>query len=109
MACQYNAKFLFDSPGIEESYEEVTAPLRALLKKDTKFLWKSEQEEAYQKLLMLMESPATLRPFKIGSPTHYVADSSEIGIQASIYQQQKGDTWVPVDHTHCNRVSLQSH
>ena len=38
MACQYNAKFLFDSHEVEESYKEITAPLRALLKKDVNFL-----------------------------------------------------------------------
>ena len=99
MACQYNAKFLFDSPEITDSYEDITAPLRSLLKKDAKFVWNTEQEAAYTKLLTLMESPATLRPYKLGLPTHFVADSSEIGIQASIYQQQeKSKVWVPVEH-----------
>ena len=98
MACQYNAKFLFDSAEVQDTYEEVTAPLRALLKKDVKFMWGDEQETAYGKLLTLMESPATLRPYRLGLSTHYVADSSEIGIQASIYQVEEGGTWVPVDH-----------
>ena len=99
MACQYNAKFLFDSPDICESYEQVTSPLRALLKKDTKFVWGTEQEESYKKLITLMESPATLRPYKIGSQTHFISDSSEIGIQSSVYQVEEDGTWVPVDHT----------
>ena len=99
MACQYNAKFLFDHPEVRETYEEVTAPLRALLKKNARFCWNAEQEQAYQKLLTLMESPATLRPYIPGHPTHYVADYSEIGIQSSIYQIQDGKTWVPIDHT----------
>ena len=98
MACQYNAKFLFDHPEVQETYEEVTAPLRVLLKKNAKFSWDTEQEQSYQKLLTLMETPATLRPYIPGRPTHYVADSSEIGIQSSIYHTQEGNTWVPVDH-----------
>ena len=98
MACQYNAKFLFDSQEVQETYEEVTAPLRSLLKRDVKFVWGADQETAYSKLLTLMESPATLRPYRLGLPTHYVADSSEVGIQASIYQVEEGGTWVPVDH-----------
>jgi len=36
MACQYNAKFTFDN-SLNLSYEEVTAPLRKLLKKGQKF------------------------------------------------------------------------
>jgi hypothetical protein len=99
MACQYNAKFLFDSPQVTETYEEVTAPLRALLKKDAKFAWGPDEEGAYQKLLTLMESPATLRPYDPHRPTHFVADSSEVGIQCSIYQERDDGTWIPVDHT----------
>ena len=99
MACQYNAKFLFDSPEVKESYEEITQPLRALLKKDTKFTWGPEQDTSYQKLLKLMESPATLRPFNPQLPTHFVADSSEVGIQCSIYQEREDNTWIPIDHT----------
>ena len=99
MACQYNAKFLFDSHEVDESYEEITSPLRALLKKDVKFMWGPEQENAYHKLLALMESPATLRPYDPKLPTHFVADSSEVGIQCSIYQERVDGTWVPIDHT----------
>ena len=33
MACQYNAKFLFDNPNVSESYEEITLPLRLCLRK----------------------------------------------------------------------------
>ena len=99
MACQYNAKFLFDNPDVKESYEQVTAPLRKLLKRDQKFIWGKEQNEAYTKLLMLMESPATLRPYDLSRKTYFAADSSEVGIQSSIYQEIDDKTWVPIDHT----------
>ena len=99
MACQYNAKFLFDHPDVSESYEQITAPLRTLLKKDMKFIWTEREDQAYQKLLALMESPATLRPYDPSRPTHFVADSSEVGVQCSIYQEREDNTWVPVDHT----------
>lgn len=98
MACQYNAKFIFDNPDVKESYEEVTAPLRKQLKKEAKFTWGPEQEQSYDKLLTLMTSPATLRPYDPKLPTHFVADSSEVGIQASIYQEREPETWVPIDH-----------
>ena len=56
MACQFNAKFSFDStPG--DSYEDITFPLRQLLKKDAKFKWDEEEEEAYKKLISKMGMP----------------------------------------------------
>ena len=43
MACQFNAKFSFDSsPG--ESYEDITLPLRNPLKKGAKFRWEKEED-----------------------------------------------------------------
>lgn len=38
----------------------------------------------------------------MGRPTQVVADSSEYGMQGSIYQEKKhgkGAVWVPIDHT----------
>ena len=102
MACQYNAKFLFDHPNVKESYEEITAPLRSLLKNSSKFSWETHQEEAYRKLLEIIKSPASLQPFDIKKPTWFVADASEEGIQDSIYQKKGNDAWIPIDH--CSRV-----
>ena len=98
MACQFNAKFSFDStPG--NSYEDITFPLRQLLKKDAKFKWDKEEEEAYRKLIDKMNDPATLQAFNINRQTHVAADSSEHGMQGSIYQERNEDEWLPIDHT----------
>ena len=97
-ACQYNAKFIFDSDETSESYEEVTQPLRELLRKDAKFAWTADREEAYVKLMKIMSSPATLRPFDKLLPAIHVADASAVGICGSIYQIQENGVWVPVDH-----------
>ena len=80
-ACQYNAKFLFDSGEINDSYEDVTKPLREMLHKDAKFIWDPRREEAYVNLMKIMSPPATLRPFDINKPTIHVADASEEGIR----------------------------
>ena len=45
-----------------------------------------------------MKSPATLRAYDPTLSTHYVADSPEVGIQASIYQEVDQGTWIPIDH-----------
>lgn len=58
MACQFNAKFSFDStPGA--SYEDTTFHLRQLLKKDAKFTWGEEEEKSYKMLINKI-----LQPFK---------------------------------------------
>ena len=62
MACQYNAKFAFDNNDLG-SYEEVTSPLRKLLKKNAEFEWSDAEEEAYCKLMEILSDPATLQPF----------------------------------------------
>ena len=98
MACQYNAKFSFDNPTATESYEEITAPLRALLKKNTRFHWNNREEQSYQKLMNTMTSETTLRPYDINMKTHFIADASPLGIQASIYQEDEEGVWLPVDH-----------
>ena len=59
MACQFNAKFTFNNKA-NISYEDSTAPLRMLLKKDQKFKWKKEEEDVYQLLMGILEDPATL-------------------------------------------------
>ena len=98
MACQYNAKFAFDNPEVPDSYEQITAPLRQLLCKGTKFQWGKEEELSYQKLINVMSSETTLRPYDPKKKTHFVADASPVGIQASIYQEDKTGNWYPVDH-----------
>lgn len=98
MACHYNAKFAFDNPQIPDSYEQITAPLRKLLRKDVKFHWGREEEESYEKLSNVMTAETTLRPYDLMRTTHFVADASPLGIQASIYQEHEKGVWLPVDH-----------
>ena len=102
MACQYNAKFSFDNQSLG-SYEEVTAPLRKMLRKDAEFKWTNTEEEAYVKLMETISDPATLQPFDKERKINVVSDASELGIQASLYQEipqgyREKPTWVPVDH-----------
>lgn len=101
MACQFNAKFSFDNKR-GTSYEEATAPLRRLLKKDVKFHWGENEEDAYKTLISIINDPATLQPFDTSRETHIMADSCEYGIQGSIYQVNPKDAkemeWVPIDH-----------
>ena len=102
MACQYNAKFAFDNGNLG-SYEDITLPLRKMLKKDAVYVWDDTTEEAYRNLVEILCNPSTLQAFDKSRETHIVADASETGIQASLYQvttlkQRRKPTWVPVDH-----------
>ena len=45
-----------------------------------------------------MNSTTTLRRYSKEKPTHFVADGSPLGIQATIYQEEAKDRWVPIDH-----------
>ena len=102
MACQYNAKFAFDNGNLG-SYEEITRPLRKLMRKDAMFRWDSEMEDAYMKLIDVISDPSTLQAFSKARDTHLATDASESGIQASLYQvvenkRRHKPMWVPIDH-----------
>ena len=103
MACQFNAKFTFDNKA-GTTYEDATAPLRRLLKKDQPFKWGKEEEDAYNLLMDVLNDPATLQPYVLNRPTHVVSDASEHGLQASIYQEKEHNLrnersiWLPIDH-----------
>lgn len=96
-AAAYNARFMFDHRE-SSTYEETTAPLRELLVKGAIFSWDKRREEAYQTLMRMMSSDATLRPYTRGLPTHYVSDACPWGISSSLYQVEEDNSWVPVDH-----------
>ena len=96
-AAAYNAKFAFDHKE-NQSYEDVTAPLRELLHSGAKFEWNKEREQSYQKLMNMMNDRSILAPFQLTRKTHLVTDASPHGISASLYQEDEDGTWLPVDH-----------
>ena len=51
------------------SVEETTAPFRELIAKGAIFSWDKRREGAYQTLMRMMSSEATLRPYIQGLPT----------------------------------------
>ena len=74
MACQYNAKFAFDNQN-SGLYEEVTAPLRKLIKKDAEYKLTDIEEESYVKLMEIISKPATLQAFHKGRKINLVSDA----------------------------------
>ena len=94
-ACQFNAKFMFDT---ENAYAQTTRPLRELTHKGRRFLWSTECEASYQEILEAMTGDTALRPFDPDLPTKHVADAGPEGIASSLFQEAPDGTWMPVDH-----------
>ena len=94
-ACQFNAKFMIES---EQAYAQLTEPLRALTRKNARFEWTGACEQAYQSILKAMTSVTALRPFDPDLKTILVSDAGPDGIAASVFQELKDGTWVPIDH-----------
>ena len=94
-ACQFNAKFMFDS---EQAYAQLTSPLRKLTHKNARFTWSQECEDAYKKIMHALTSENALKPFNPELKTKLITDASPVGISASLYQEQSNNTWYPVDH-----------
>ena len=94
-AWQFNARFMLDS---DQAYAQITAPLRALTKKNAIFRWTEECEEAYLSILNSMTSDTALRPFDPTLKTNLVTDAGPTGMAASVFQELKDGTWVPINH-----------
>ena len=97
-AAAYNAKFAFDH-NEDQTYEEVTAPLRELLVKNARFSWNEFRQASYEKLVRMMNDKTVLAPFDPKKTIHIVGDASPEGIAATIYQEHPDGTWKPVDHS----------
>ena len=94
-ACQYNAKFMFDS---DHAYAQVTQPLHQLTGKNVRFAWTLACESAYQEIFRIMTAETALRPFDPAMKTIMVSDAGPVGIAASIFQEEEASTWTPVDY-----------
>ena len=98
---QFNAKFLVGKHG-EQSYPEVTEPLRILTKKNAKFAWGPSQADAFQVLKNRLCSDDVLVPYDTALETRLHVDASPIGTQATLVQKHitgEGTFWRPVNYT----------
>ena len=72
--------------------------MRELLGKGAQFAWNKQRERSFQLLLSMMNDKMYLAPYNPDYKTHQVTDASPWGISASIYQEDKQNRWIPVDH-----------
>ena len=75
---------------------EITAPLRSLLKKDTVWIWDTQQQQAFQQVKQLLISPPVLAHYSQKRKTIIAADASNYGIGAVMYQEQDDGNRKPV-------------
>ena len=67
---QYSAKFIPD-------FAQIAEPLRRMLRKGQSFVWESEQQEAFDKLKMMITTVEALAYFRNDCKTRIVADGGD--------------------------------
>ena len=82
--CQYNSMSTF---GNQETYSDITAPLRTLLRKDTVFHWTVQCDTAVSKLKEALVSEQVMAHWATDCPTELVVDRWPEGIPATLYHQ----------------------
>ena len=98
---QFNARFLAGKHG-DISYPKLTKPLCDLTKKNVRFHWGQEQEEAFQQIKDRLCSDDILVPYDTSLETRLYVNSSPTGTQATVAQKHQinnEDVWFPVNNT----------
>ncbi|UYV81241.1 hypothetical protein LAZ67_20000442, partial [Cordylochernes scorpioides] len=81
--CSYYRRFI-------EYFVEKAAPLHEVLKKDNKFTWNSDQQDAFDSLKKALMSEPVLAYFEEQLPTELHTDASGYGIGAVLVQINDG-------------------
>jgi len=69
-----------------ENYSDITAPIRELTRKQTKFIWGEDQEKAFDRLKTAIKSDNALAYFDARKETEIIVDASPIGLGAILVQ-----------------------
>ncbi|XP_057310511.1 uncharacterized protein K02A2.6-like [Hydractinia symbiolongicarpus] len=79
-------------------FSTVTAPLRQLLSKDTKWSWGDAQRQAFNDLKIMLLSSATLAYYQPDAYTEIFTDASPVGLGAVIMQRQPDGILKPIGY-----------
>ena len=79
----YCAKFI-------PNFSEITKPLRELTKKDVRFQWKDEHDQAFQKVKELLTSDTVMAYFDKNKQSEITTDASPFGLSAILSQHTPG-------------------
>lgn len=69
-----------------QNLSTITAPLRQVMKKEVKFHWQAEQEEAFKKICDIQSTDPVLGYFDSSLKTEIHVDSSKYGIGCVLMQ-----------------------
>ena len=70
------------------NFSMITEPLRRLTKKDMKFTWGTEQQNAFQQLKNIIVTAPALGYYDKNAVTYLITDASPVGIAAVLIQDQ---------------------
>ena len=79
----YCAKFI-------PNFSDITKPLRELTKKDVRFQWKDEHDQAFQKVKELLTSDTVMAYFDKNKQSEITTDASPFGLSAILSQHTPG-------------------
>ena len=100
---QFNAVYMAAEEPEEMNYPELTAPLRLLTRRKTKFTWTAQHEEHFQKIKDRLCSDRVMVPYDPARSTRLYSDGGPEGCQATVAQRyehpEAGEQWRPVAHT----------
>ena len=80
------------------SLSTVTEPLTRLTRKNSVWVWRSQQESVFKKVKELLLSDVTLAHFDKNLPVGIAADASEVGIGAVLFHRYTDGTERPIFH-----------
>ena len=76
----YSSKYIQD-------YTTITAPLRELTKKNVKFKWTYQHQQAFETLTQVLTSAPVMAYFDVTKETYVTVDASPVGISAILGQR----------------------
>ena len=89
--CTYMSKFI-------ENFSEKTAPLRKLLRKENKFTWTKQQEDAFQLLKNEITSDSVLGFYDPSKSVELITDASDYALGGILVQEGKDGLMRPITY-----------
>ncbi|XP_060556789.1 uncharacterized protein K02A2.6-like [Ruditapes philippinarum] len=71
------------------NYSTIAEPIRRLIKKNAKWAWQNEQDEAFNKLKSILSSDTVMTYFDPNKETQIITDASPVGVAAIMLQEGK--------------------